>query len=265
LSSETTPIPEGYICLEGSERRPSRRARFLRPADPSERFSVTIVVRRSPEAEPIPDFDYFLKTPPSARPVLSEEEFTSKYGASDDDLPQVTDFVVKNGLKVEETNAARRSIVVSGTADQMSKTFAVPLGIYEHEVVIHRGDKPVTETYRGRDGFIHVPKNLADVIIGVFGLDNRRMTKRASTTDPPNTNPLTVPQLAQLYNFPTNSASGQTIAILSDGDTYNRTSKLTITDYPLRIPMRTLCQLSLPSRRPLRCMAPMARLRKISA
>jgi hypothetical protein len=33
----------------------------------------------------------------------SEEEFTSKYGASGEDLKEVPDFAVKNGLKVEET------------------------------------------------------------------------------------------------------------------------------------------------------------------
>jgi len=128
----------------------------------------------------------------------------------------VTDFVVKNGLKIENTNAARRSIVVSGTVDQMSKAFAVTLGIYEHEVARRRGEKPVTETHRGRDGFIHIPKNLAEVVVGIFGLDNRRITKRNSSGDPPNTNPLSIQTIAQLYNFPSNSASRQTIDIFSE-------------------------------------------------
>jgi kumamolisin len=216
--TESNSVPKNYIRLEGSERHPSNTARFVRPTDPNERFSVTITVRRKPDGEPIPDEDYFLKTPPAARHQLSEDEFISKHGASAEDLKKVTDFAVKNGLKVEETNAARRSIVVSGTADQMSKAFAVRLGTYEHEVHL-RGNKPSEETYRGRDGFIHVPTNLADIITGVFGLDNRRVAKRgaASTSVQPKIDYLTVPQLAQLYNFPTGSASGQTIAILSEG------------------------------------------------
>jgi kumamolisin len=213
----TTPIPKNYVPVEGSERRASPGARLLRPADPKERFSVTIVVRRRPDGESVPNFDYFLKTPPSARPRLSEEEFVSKYGASPEDLKEVTDFAVKNGLEVEETNAARRSVVVSGTVDQMNKAFAVQLGVYQHDVVRRRGDKSLTETYRGREGNVHVPESLAKVIVGVFGLDNRRITKRNASGDPPNTNPLSTEQITQLYNFPFNSASGQTIAILSEG------------------------------------------------
>jgi kumamolisin len=49
----------------------------------------------------------------------------------------------------------------------------------------------------------------------VFGLDNRKITKRNTTGDPANTNPISVQEAAALYNFPTKSASGQTIAIFS--------------------------------------------------
>jgi len=213
--SKTTPPPRNYVRLEGSERRPSPSARLVGPADPKERFSVTIALRRRPDGEPMPGPEYFRKTPPRSRPRLSEAEFAKKYGASNQDIKKVTDFASKSGLKVEDTNAAQRSVVVSGTAEQMSKAFGISLGKYEHQVSRGNGEKPFSETYRGRDGFIHVPRDLAAVIVGVFGLDNRRITKRNSG-DPPNTNPLTVPQIAKLYNFPTNSAAGQTIAIFSE-------------------------------------------------
>jgi len=105
---------------------------------------------------------------------------------SAEDLKRVTDFAVKNGLKIENTNATRRSIVVSGTVNQVGKAFAVKLGRYEHEVARRRGEKPVKEIHHGHDGFIHVPKNLEEVIVGIFGLDNRRISKRNSSGDPPN-------------------------------------------------------------------------------
>jgi hypothetical protein len=76
---------------------------------------------------------------------------------------------------------------------------------------------PHIGNYRGRDGFIHVPKEIAHTIVGVFGLDNRKITKHNNTGDPSNTKALSIPQIAQLYNFPTNSAAGQTIAIVSFG------------------------------------------------
>jgi hypothetical protein len=49
----------------------------------------------------------------------------------------------------------------------------------------------------------------------VFGLDNRRITKR-NLGDPPSTNPIPVTAVPTLYNFPTNLAAGQTIAIFSE-------------------------------------------------
>jgi kumamolisin len=189
-------IPENYVRLEGSERRSSPSARLLGPADPNERFDVTIVLRRRLDGDPIPDFDYF-KTPPGSRPRLSEEEFARRYGASEEDIGRVTEFTRNNDLTVKETNAARRTVIISGTVEQMSKAFGVKLSRYDHQVALRRGKETVTENYRGRDGFVHVPKDLADIIVGVFGLDNRSITK-LNGADPTNTTTLTIPRLTGL-------------------------------------------------------------------
>jgi hypothetical protein len=91
------------------------------------------------------------------------------------------------------------------------------LNYYEHEVVRRREESPRKETYRGRDGFIHVPEALVEVIVGVFGLDNRRITKR-NAGDPPGTTEIaTIQQVTKLYDFPSNLAAGQSIAIFSEG------------------------------------------------
>jgi hypothetical protein len=99
----------------------------------------------------------------------------------------------------------------------MQTAFGVELGSY----------KTPEETYRGREGVINLPSDLVPIVEGVFGLDNRRMAKPLlSRTDvksikgakpTANTSPLTPPQVAKLYNFPTNSAQGQTIGILEFG------------------------------------------------
>jgi kumamolisin len=235
--SNDIAIPENYVRLEGSERHPSPSARLLGPADPNEHFDVTIVLRRRLDGETVPDFVYF-KTPPSTRPRLSEEEFARKYGASDDDIREVTEFVYRNGLIVEETHAARRTLVVSGTAEQMSQAFGVKLGQYEHKVARRRWQDPVTETYRGRDGFIYVPHDLEGIIVGVFGLDNRRITKRNSG-DPSNTTTITVPQITKLYQFPTNSGAGQTIAILSEAGYQTADIKKYFSDLGMAVPAIT--------------------------
>jgi hypothetical protein len=166
---------------------------------------------------------------PQAGMAISPEEFAARHGASDDDLKRVADFAGSRQLRVVAPNVNRRTVVVSGTVGAMSAAFGVDLQRYEG------ADK---QSYRGREGFIHVPAELADVIQGVFGLDNRTIggtntAGRPGATlerppagrdnlpgggvnvgDPPNTNVLTVPQVAQLYDFPAGNATGQTIGLL---------------------------------------------------
>src|SRR5271168_5221575 len=107
---DLTTNHDDYVQLGGSERHPSSNARLLEPADPQERLSVTIVLRRRPDGQPIPDFDHFKKVAPRDRPRLSEKEFVRRHGASDDDLKQVSDFARARGLTVKETHPARRHV-----------------------------------------------------------------------------------------------------------------------------------------------------------
>ena len=201
--------PRNYRQLHGSERRPTPDARVLGPADEAERFNVTIVLNRRADGPPIPGHDYFLHTPPSERPRLSEAEFAARYGADPAAIDNVTAFARAQGLTVDATNVARRTVA------QYNRAFDIKLQLYEREV--ERGPHPgkKTEIYRGRDGYVHVPADLVDIILGVFGLDNRRITKRG-LADPPATTLLTMPTITQLYDFPPNLAAGQTIAVFSE-------------------------------------------------
>ncbi len=207
--------PRNHRRLPGSERRPTPGARLLGPADDNEAFTVTIVLRRRPDAQPIPGAAWFLHTPPAERPRLSESEFAARYGASPEDIEKVSTFARAQGLTVDAVHAARRTVVVSGTVAQFNRAFDIALQRYEHEVERGPRSRRQTETYRGRDGFIHVPADLLDIIVGVFGLDNRRITKRG-LADPPATTLLTMPTITQLYDFPPNLAAGQTIAVFSE-------------------------------------------------
>src|SRR5208337_4676496 len=211
-------IPDNYEQLKGSERRPSAKAKLLGPAAAEETLSVTIVLRRRPGGPSVPSHEYFAKTPPSRRRRMPLEEFVGKYGASGEDIEKVVEFAGGQNLSIVETHSARRTVSVSGTVAQMSKAFAVTLGRYQHEVPVlrHRGQNPITETYRGRDGFIYVPKELASIIVGVFGLDNRCVTKRNGYPgDPKYTNPVAIQTVMNFYNFPSFAAYGQTIGIVA--------------------------------------------------
>jgi kumamolisin len=135
----------------------------------------------------------------AGRAFLSPEEFGNLYGADPGDIERVTAFGRANGMTVVEVNAARRVVVLSGTVAQMNKSFAVDLGSYES----------YDQAYRGREGYVHLPDDLAGIVEGVFGLDNRRASRQHATMTPS--------QVAGLYNFPTGKATGQTIGILEFG------------------------------------------------
>jgi hypothetical protein len=68
-----TPVPNNYRRLEGSERRPTRGAKRTAAADPNEKLSFTIRLRRRPSAPPAPDQHYWAQISPGQRKYLSCE------------------------------------------------------------------------------------------------------------------------------------------------------------------------------------------------
>lgn len=204
-------IPKGLHRLVGSRRKPVHGARQIKAANPNEKLSVSIRLRRRPDAPKLPDQKYWGKTPADQRVFLTRQQFETRFGAAEGDLKAVKKFLRGAGLQILETSVARRTIVASGTVKKMEKAFGVTLAYFEAP----------SQTYRGRVGHVHIPKSLAGIIEGVFGLDNRRMARRATTeTSFP---PMTPPQIATLYNWPywLKSAAGQTIGLIefSGGDT----------------------------------------------
>ena len=187
-------------------------ARLTGPADPSEEVSVSIRLRRRADAPPFPDVAEGVVAKTQRR--LTHEEFAATYGAHPDDISHIVSFAHEFGLEVVETSIPRRTVVVSGTVEQVSRAFAVELGRYEAG----------TTSYRGREGHVHVPDDLAPLVEGVFGLDDRQQARalfRPATGPAEEQAPLTPPQVAQLYSFPTGqNAAGQCIGLLEFGGGY---------------------------------------------
>jgi len=202
-------VPAGYARLEKSERHAVPNATILGPADANEVISVSVRVRRRQDAPPLPGMDHWASVPVAGRQYIAREEFAGTYGAHPDDMELVTAFATAAGIAVVESSVARRTVVLKGTVAQMSAAFGVSLSRY----------KTKDEEYRGREGFIHVPAVLADVVEGIFGLDNRRMARRAGNGGA--ITPLNPVQVAKLYDFPTSAnGSGQTIGLFEFGGGY---------------------------------------------
>jgi hypothetical protein len=216
-------IPEGYVQLRGSERRPPQTAKVVGEVDSKEKFAVTVVLRRRKDGPALPNLDHFTKTPPRRRARLSPVEFTERHGAHPDEMKAIEEFARRNGLTVKSSHAGRRQVKLEGTAAQFAKAFGVSFSRYEMSRPAPKrrpGPPQGARRYRGRDGFVHVPKELADSIVGVFGLDDRPIGGRNGLSgDTPITSLLSVAQAASEYNFPAPGAAigGQTIGIVSAG------------------------------------------------
>ncbi len=205
-------IPKDYQRLESSTQHILPNAKRVGPADPNEEISITFTVRRRPGAPALPSQEHWAETPPGERRYVTPEEFAAQYGAAPDDLDLVAEFAGKHGLNVDEKNITQRMVIASGKVSHVNKAFAVELGRYEVAPSANGERKRMDghpepakrepEFYRGYEGELHLPADVARVVEGVFGLDNRRMARRAVWPPFPVITPLTPPQVAEMYDFP---------------------------------------------------------------
>jgi hypothetical protein len=216
--------------LAGSARPRPNSHKLVGPLAPATIIGVTLVIRPRPGAPAMPSLADWQATPLARRKFLTPKQFAATHGAQTADLHQVAAFAKSRGLTVLESHAGRRHVVVRGTAEKLNAAFGITLNEYEAPVppaairarAAAKAGKPVpaVETYRhhGFDGHIALPENLAGVVQGVVGLDNRRVSVPAGGTgDPANSNYLAVSVTAGLYNFPNTGAADQTIGVHAPG------------------------------------------------
>jgi kumamolisin len=194
------PARERSVPLSGSEKKPVAGATEAGPVAPNERFEVTIVLKP-------------VKREGKQRPRLSREEFSKSRGASKEDIEKIKKFAKEHSLRVVEASAARRSIILSGTASQFRDAFQVELKRYHHPST----QKP----FRGRSGPIYVPESLSPVVSAVLGLDNRPQARAHHRPVRPGAKALTTytaPQISQVYDFPSGlNGSGECIGLIELG------------------------------------------------
>jgi kumamolisin len=216
------------VPLRGSEKRPVANAERIGDVHPEERFEVTLRLRSKANQALGAHVAQLLSQPPRARETLTREAFAERYGADSSDIGKVEAFAQANGLSVVSVSAAQRSVVLGGTASQISRAFGVELAAFAH---------PLGGTYRGRQGPIYLPANLASIVEGVFGIDDRPAAhphfRRIEDLDSAHASLATSSasfspaQVGQLYDFPTGvNGQGQSVAIIELGGGF-RQSDLT--------------------------------------
>src|SRR5215510_6119029 len=211
------------IPVPGSERTLLPGARMMGAADPHERILVTVLLRRRAASRELTSMitEMGMRSP-HTRQHLSREAFAATHGMDPNDLEKIEEFAHEYDLDVVEVYPAQRRVVLSGMIAALSAAFGVPLAQYAH----------AGGTYRGRTGPLQLPDELAPLIQGVFGLDNRPQARphfrlfpgpKGAVQPHAAGTSFTPPQIAKLYDFPTGvNGSGQCIAIIELGGGYRK-------------------------------------------
>ncbi len=139
--------------LAGSERQPLPGARSTGAADPTERLEVSVLVRRRAAAA-LKSRVQKLAAGDKTEGHLGREEFARQFGADPGDLAAIKKFATQHGLVVVQEDAARRTVVLSGTVAQFNNAFGVTLERFEHD----------GGSYRGRTGSIQLPDELHGIV-----------------------------------------------------------------------------------------------------
>lgn len=213
-------IPTDYRPLEGSQRKPRPGSTLVGPADPDEKLTISIHLRRPPDAPPLPDQKHWAATPPGRRKYATREEMARVQSATALDLQKVEEFARTHGFRIVQSSSGRRLVQIAGTVRQANKAFAAEL------VRFH--SPTAKERYRTHLEPVHLPADLQGIVVGVFGLDNRRMARHLYD-GPPTLGPrhnyapgiyreMGIREVAALYGFPLDprngNAAGQTVAVL---------------------------------------------------
>src|SRR5438552_10546377 len=143
-----------HVPLNGSDRAAVAGATALSPIPPDERFEVTVLVRRSAQTQ-LSARMAALASGHLFDAHLSREDFAQRHGADAADLGLLRRFAAAYGLLVVQEHAARRTLVLSGTASQFCAAFQVTL----HHCQYAAG------SYRGRTGAIQIPEELNGIVV----------------------------------------------------------------------------------------------------
>lgn len=235
--SEGTDRPDERVAFTASKREPLPGARRIGDVDPDTEIPLTIVVRRKPGGS-LPSDVAGLGSRAEAGQRLA-----AAAGADPEDLAVVERYLGEHGIEVVSSDAARRVIDVRTTAAKAAAAFAAELGRYE------AGDV----SYRGREGELKLPADVAERVEAILGLDDRpqariHLKRGAPLTEDelpdvdaasvpaalqagispvvaaagaPEPQPLWPAQVAKLYSFPSGvNGNGATIAIIELGGGY---------------------------------------------
>ena len=205
---ESINIP-ARVSIRGSERSPVPGATLLGKTPPDAPVGVTVVLKPNGSlAEQVAS----AAAAPRGKPVEEHHaEYEERFGADDAAISAVRTFAEQHGLQVEVSDRKRRVMRLIGPAEAAERAFGTSLTDYEVD----------GRAFRGREGRVLVPPDIAPYVEAVLGLDSRqvarpRVVPRAAVHRSYYPN-----ELAALYRFPPGDGSNQTLALIELGGNYD--------------------------------------------
>ena len=113
--------------------------------------------------------DLYNRESPSYHKFLTVDEFTARFGPTEDDYNTLIEFAHENGLKVVSTSPNRVNLQVSGSVANVERAMNVHMGMYQHPT------EPRTFYAPDREPSVNLPFQLWHVA----GLDNFSIPKPA--------------------------------------------------------------------------------------
>lgn len=185
------------LCGTNRE-HPASSERVGVPA-PSEVIKLTLILkRRKPASDQHPITTRF-----------THESLAETHGADPADIAAVEEFASEHHFTITQMNPAARAVTIAGPLSALAAAFGA------HLELRRVGDRVV----RTREGALEIPECLAGKVEAVLGFDQRPAARTYHAVKPRASksysyNPR---QVAEMYNFPTNTGAGQTIALIELG------------------------------------------------
>ncbi|MGH2895770.1 MAG: S53 family peptidase, partial [Solirubrobacteraceae bacterium] len=198
------------VAVQGSKRSLTSGHTRVGDVDLKADVDVTIYVR---PRTPVDWVDAESARAPMGRRIMARDDWADTHGATDQDLKAVSSFAHESGLTVTRVDAARRAVHLRGPLRAAVDAFGATMeGRFQAAGGMGQ--------YRARTGELTVPATLGDVVMGVFGIDDRPQARPhlRRHAQPQAASSFTPDQVAAAYAFPSGATGkGQTVGILELG------------------------------------------------
>ena len=214
-------MPTQKVVLESS--RLDFDAVFINNANPDTVISIDVCLRRKPISyDQLVQLHGLIFDHPKARNYLHRKDLDHFFGASEDDIKLIEEFIEEYQLKITKVDTLTRTIEITGRTVGFEDAFDVQMGVYESV------GKATFVSYKG---VLSIPSNLQSIIIHVKGLGypikvearrpHKYVSSRKKSTSIKQTG-YTPVEIAKAYDFPTRAkGKGQTIGIIELSGRYD--------------------------------------------